>query len=243
MTDLVCQFLNSDLFTQIFATLIGALLAFFLGLKLYKNQKHEENKATLHFLISGLTSLSNNLYALKEQIVQHRYQECIECKKILEESPVPKLQIKHMSQYIYGGDFEWPMSQERWEFLATPNPNVIVLAGVLRGSIKTLNTMIIDINEDTNRYIKGEKQPDGNDIMMMIIKNKLLFEQLDSALYLTALLIDVLMKFGRVVYGKKMKIKTFELTHEKYKAIAPKPIESWEEYDWFPEKKKWWKRK
>lgn len=178
MSDLFCQFLNSDFFTQIISTLIGALLAFFFGLKLYKNQKHEENKATVHFLISGLTSLSNNLYALKEQIVQHRYQECLECKKILGESTQPKLQIRHMSQYIYGGDFEWPIAQERLEFLATPDPNVIVLAGVLNGSIKTLNTMIIDLNEDTNRYIKGEKQPDGNDIMMMIIKNELLFSSL-----------------------------------------------------------------
>ncbi len=239
-SDLFCQFLSGDFFTQIISTLIGALLAFFFGLKLYKNQKHNENKATLHFLISGLTSLSNNLYALKEQIVQHRYQECLDCKKILKESQQPKLQIRHMSQYIYGGDFEWPIAQERLEFLATPDPNVIVLAGVLNGSIKTLNTMIVDLSEDTNRYIKGDKQPDGNDIMMMIIKNELLFEQLDSALYLTNLLVDVLIKFGRVVYGKKMKIKNIELTHGKYKAIPPKPIESWEGYDWFPKKKKWW---
>lgn len=74
--------------------------------------------------------------------------------------------------------------------------------------------------------------------MMMIIKNKLLYEQLDSALFLTNLLLDVLIKFGSVRFGKNMKIKSIELTHEKYKAIQPKPIESWEGRDWFPKKKK-----
>lgn len=234
------ELLNSDFFNNIFGTFIGAILAFFLGLKLYKIQKDQENKATLHYFISALTALSNNLYALKEQIVQHRYKECIECKKILESSSQPRIQIQHMSKYIFGGDFEWPISDEKLEFLSTPDPNVIVLAGVLNGSIKTLNTMIIDINEDTKRYIQGEKQPDGNDIMMMIMKNEILFEQLDSALFLTNLLVDVLLKLGRIKYGKNMKIKTIELTHEKYKDIPPQPIESWQGYEWFPIKKKWW---
>ena len=141
-----------------------------------------------------------------------------------------------MSKYIYGGDCEWPIAQEKLDFLAVPDPNVVVLAGMLRGSIKTLNTMIIDLNEDTQRYIRGEKQPDPNDVMMMIIKNKLLYEQLDSALYLTNLLVAVLIKFGKLKFGKDMKIKSIELTHEKYKAIPPKPIDGWEDYDWFPEK-------
>ena len=122
--------------------------------------------------------------------------------------------------------------------MAMPDPNVIVLSGVLRGSIKTLNTMIIDLNEDINLYIRGDKQPDPNNVMMMVIKNKLLYEQLDSALYLTNLLVDVLIKFGGVKFKKNMKIKCIEFTHEKYKYIQPKPIESWEEHDWFPKKKK-----
>ncbi len=230
--------LNSNFFIQIFATLIGALLAFFLGLRLYTSQKEQENHATLHFFISALTSLSSSLYGFKEQIVQHRYKECLACKNTLETNSQLELQIRHMSQYIYGGDFEWPIAQEKFEFLATPDPNVIVLSGVLRGSIKTLNTMIIDLNEETNRYIRGEKQPDPNDIKMMIIKNEHLYNQLDSALYLTNLLVDVLIKFGGVKFGKNMKIKSIELTHEKYKAIQPKPIESWEGHDWFPKKKK-----
>jgi hypothetical protein len=52
------------------------------------------------------------------------------------------------------------------------------------------------------------------------------------------LLLDVLIKFGRVKYGKGMKIESFELTHDKYKTISPKPIESWERHEWFPKKKK-----
>ena len=94
-------FLSSGFFIQIFATLIGALLAFFFGLMLYTNQKKQENQATLHFFISALTSLSSNLYALKEQIVQHRYKECLECEDIIETSPQPELQIRHMSKYLW----------------------------------------------------------------------------------------------------------------------------------------------
>lgn len=235
------QFLNSDFFTQIFATLIGALLAFFFGLKLYRHQKSQENHATLHFFIAGLTSLSNNLYALKEQIVQHRYKECQDCKRILETEQHPKLQIQHMSKYIYTDHFERPVAQEKLEFLSYPDPNVIVLAGVLDGSIKTLNTMINDINADVDGFMRGKEQFEPNALFMMIIKNELLYEQLDSALYLTNKLVDVLIKFGKVTFGKNMKIKTIELTHEKYKAIPPKPIESWEGYEWFPQKKKWWR--
>lgn len=235
------QFLNSDFFIAVLSTLIGAALAFFFGLILYKRQKDLENKTTLHFFISALTALLSNLYSFKEQIVQHRYKECLECKNIIETSPQPELQIRHMSQYIYGGDLEWPITQEKLEFLAMPDPNVITLSGVLRGSIKTLNTMIVDLNEDIKCYVRSEKQLeqlDPSDFKMMIIKNELLYEQLDSALYLTNLLIDVLIKFGSVVFGKEMKIKAINLTHEKYKAIQPKPIESWEGRDWFPENKK-----
>ena len=41
------------------------------------------------------------LYALKEQIVQHRYKECLECEDIIETSPQPELQIRHMSKYLW----------------------------------------------------------------------------------------------------------------------------------------------
>lgn len=234
-------FLNSDFFTQIFATLIGALLAFLFGLKLYAHQQQRENHTTLHFFIASLTALSNNLYALKEQIVQHRYQESLDCERILETEREPKLQIRHMSKYIYTEHFEWPIAQEKLGFLANPDPNVIVLTGVLNGSIKTLNKIINDINADVDGFLRGKEQFEPNALFMMIIKNKLLYEQLDSTLYLTNILVDVLIKFGAIIFGKNMKIKTMELTHEKYKTIPPKPIESWEGYVWFPKKKKWWK--
>lgn len=230
-------FLNSAFFAQIFATLIGALLAFLFGLKLYAHQKKQENHATLHFFIAGLTSLSNHLYVLKEQRVQHRYKECMECKSILETEQEPKLQIRHMSKYIYINHFEWPVAQEKLEFLALPDPNVIILAGALDGSIKTLNTMINDINADVDSLLRGKEQFEPNALFVMIDKNELLYEQLDSALYLTNMLQDVLIKYGAMRFGKSMKIKSIELTHEKYKDISPKPLESWERYEWFPKKK------
>lgn len=237
----IYKFISSAFFSQIFATLIGALLAFLFGIKLYSHQKKQENRITLHFLIASLTSLSNGLYSLKEQIVQHRYKECLRCREILEAELEPKLQIQHMSKYIYSEHFERPIAREKLEFLASPDPNVIVLIGVLDGSLKTLNKMIEDINADVDGFLRGKEQFEPNALLvMMIIKNELLYEQLDSTLYLTEKLIDVLVKFGIKTFGKGMKIKKFELTHEKYKEIRPKPIESWEGYEWFPDKKKWW---
>lgn len=233
---IIVDFLNNEFVSQILATFIGAILAFYYALRLAKLQQMDGESGTLNFYIASLTSLSNNLYVLKEQIVQHRYKEAQQCRNIIEQHENPKLEIRHMSTYIFGGDFEWPLIPEKMEFLAKADPNIVVLAGVLRNSIKTLNTMIIDINEDTQRYIKG-KIPDFNNLVMMITKNELLYDQLDSSLYLTNKLVEVLMKYGVVRAGKGMKIKSVELIHEKYKVIMPKPIESWENHEWFPKKK------
>lgn len=234
---------SDDFYVQIFATFIGAALAFFFGFILYKIQTREQHIILLKYLISSLTSLSNNLYSLKEQIVQHRYKECLECESIIQTKKFPKLKIEHMSKYIFCGNFEWPIEQEKLNFLSSPDPNVVVLAGVLNGSIKTLNAVITDINEDTNSYIRGKKIPDNQDILMMIIKNKILYDQLDSTLYLTTLLIDVLIKFGKIRYSNNFEIKSIELTEEKYKTLTPQTIDSWDSREWFPRKERWWNTK
>jgi hypothetical protein len=259
-----------DFFIQIVATLVGAFvgagLAFLLNWLHYKNQKREENIGTLRFLIACLCYLLNNALNLKEQIVQDRYkeavnckaaldnlkehtvplrhEEAVDCKKFREPPPELRLQIEHMSQYIYCGDFEWPMAQEKLEFLASPNPNVIMLVGAAKMALSKLNTIICDINADVNKYMKGEEKPDVQKTNLMIKQNECLFFQLNEALSLTNRLVEVLFEFGLFRYAKSLKMRKIELTDEKYKALLPEPIDkSWEEYEWFPKKKKWWQSK
>ena len=62
-------FFNGDFLLQMFATLIGALLAFFFGLRLYGRQKRCENEATLYFLIASFSSILNTLYVLLTLLV------------------------------------------------------------------------------------------------------------------------------------------------------------------------------
>jgi hypothetical protein len=254
-----------NFFIQIVATFVGAGLAFLFNWLHYKNQKREENTATLRFLIADLVSILGHLYVLKEQIVQHRYkeavncktaldtlkeqtaqlrhEEAVDCKKFRENPPELRLQIEPMSKYVYGGNFEWPMAQEKLEFLASPNPDVIILTGAAKRTLSQLNTIIYDINADVAKYMNGEKQLDVNGITIMINKNECLFFQLDDALYLTNKLGEVLIEFGFFTYGKSLEMRAIELRDEKYKTLAPKPIESWEGYEWFPKKKKWWQVK
>lgn len=239
-----------DFFVQIAAVFLGAGLAFLFNWWHYKRQKREENIVTLDFFIASVSSISNNALNLKEQIVQHRYKEAVDCKKVLDlhreeavdctkirQNP-PRLQIKYMWKYIYCGDFEWPIAQEKLEFLTRPNPDVIMLVGTAKMAVSKLNTIICDINADIATYARGEQQRDVN-IIMMISKNECLFSQLDEALGLIKTLGEVLIEFGLFTYGKRLKM-SIELTDEKYKALLPKPIESWEGHEWFPQKKKRW---
>lgn len=230
-----------DFSVQIVAVFLGASFAFLFNRLQCNRQKQEENRATLDFLRASLCHILNEALTLKEQIVQHRYKEAMDCEKNLkEEHPEHTFTIKHMGTCMYHVDFEWPMAQEKLEFLASPDPNVILLVGTAKTAISTLNTVIHDINADIDKYRKGEEQTDINGIRMMIEKNKILFRQIDVVSYLTKKLSDVLNKFGYETYGKNLKKMEFVLNEEKYKAILPKPIESWEGYEWFPPKKKRW---
>ena len=119
-----------------------------------------------------------------------------------------------------------------------------MLVGAAKMALSKLNTIICDINADVNKYMKGEEKPDVQKTNLMIKQNECLFFQLNEALSLTNRLVEVLFEFGLFRYAKSLKMRKIELTDEKYKALLPEPIDkSWEEYEWFPKKKKWWQSK
>ena len=233
-----------DFFIQIVAIFLGAGLAFLANRLHYKGQKREENITTLDFLRASLAHVLNESFTLKEQIVQHRYKEVMDFEKTLEEKRLDyHFKPKHILNGIFFVDFEWPIAQEKLGFLASPDPNLIILVGATKRVILTLNTIVHDINADIVGYRKGEEQLGDNAIRLIIDKNKILLGQIDDVLYFTKKLSDVLNKFGHMTYGKDMKKMEFQLTEEKYNSLLPKPIESWEGYEWFPQKKKWWQSK
>ena len=240
ISDLFYQIFDSGFFNHIILASIGT---FTLGLILYKKKKRSENKATLRLFIARLSALLNRLYGLKEQIVLPRYKEALLCEKTFREGKQPELPIEYMVEYPYSGDFNLPIAQERPEFLATTDPNFIVLLDRIDDSIKVINDIIINFNKEVRRCRENKEQSNVN---MIIGQHILLFEQLDRALYLTDLLVKVLLKFGDIAYREEMKNKAIEQMLEKYEDIRPKSIEDnegWKYYEWFPKKKKWWHRK
>ena len=242
----VILWLNSG-FGEIFPTLIGAVLAFIFGWSLYKKQKHEENKAYLHYMLSILCSLKNHLYAFKEQVAQKRYDEYLEIKKQIDTSiqnnQDPHVQMRATANYMYGAEFIMPISVEKLSFLTSREPNLIVLIGALVDSVRSLNHMVKDINNDIEKHSWGNSETKSDRVLLTLEKSRLLYEQLDSTMYLSEKLEELLIEFGRLEYKNKMKIKKpIEFTDKKYEVLKPKPIESWETgYEWFP-KKKWWNK-
>lgn len=227
--------------------MVGAFLAFYFGFKLYKKQKREENKSYLHYTTSALCYLNNQLYIFKKQIAVTRYNEARSLKEQIERGPpngnVLNLQFRETANYIYGADFELAIDMEKLEFLVSRDPNMIILLGTLISSVKSLNHVVKDINSEMSEYARQIESLNMPRIMLMLQKNQLLYEQLDSTLYLNEKFMDLLIKFGVLEYGKKMKIKSSAVIGKEYEQLKPAPIESWEDnYEWFPKKKSLWSK-
>ena len=126
---------------EVLPTLGGGTLAFYIGFKLYKKQKKEENKAYLHYSASMLAYLNNNLYSFKYQIAQERYEEALKLKKELESSLQQNqqnnpLELRATAKYIYGADFQLSIKIEKISFLVEREPNLLILLGTLINSVK-----------------------------------------------------------------------------------------------------------
>jgi hypothetical protein len=237
-----------DFASQGSSTLLGAVLAFVFGWALYKKQKHEENKAYLHYMLSILCALKNHMYAFKEQVAQKRYEEYCQIMRQIETSiqnnQTPHIQMRDTANYMYGAEFMMPIDVEKLYFLTSREPNLIVLIGTLIDSVKSLNQITGDINNDIEKHGWQDGGAKSDRIFSTLEKSKILYEQLDSTIYLSEKAEKHLLQYGALEYKRKMKIqKPFEFTDDKYKALKPKPIASWEDgYEWFPKKKRWWNK-
>ncbi len=236
----------ADLAFQVFSTLLGAVLAFVCAIFLYYKQKTQENMSYLQYAVSILGQLTSHLYVFKEQ-VQKRYNEVLQQRKGYEQALAkgqdPYIQMVETGNYMYGAEFQLALSLEKLAFLVKRDPNLIILIGTLMDSVKSLNHIAIDINQEIEKYSSQNAVLNPMRILLLLRKNELLYEQLDSTIYLTEKASELLVQFGRLEYRQKMKIKSLEITDEKYKNLKPQPIESWEgDYKWFPERKRWWNR-
>lgn len=227
-------------FSQAFSTLLGAFIAFLLGIKLYKHQKNHENLGYLQYAISSLIAISNNLYLFKDQIVLERYREALEIEdQINNPNPDTKgivnLEIKSMTVVMLTPGFHWQASMEKLNFLTNRDPNVILILGVMSSSVGALNSIISTINTYINEAMKGDH---ADTLPTFLIENtKNLNKQVDSAIYLVEKCIDLLITYGNHEYPRKMKITGHNLMNKQSINLKPDPISSWENRNWFPPKK------
>ena len=240
---------NSAFLIQMLSTFMGGILAFFSGWLLYQKQKKDSDVqkkdaeiAELHFSLTSLSTLLQELYSLKKQMLQPRYEECLHLEKKLQKEQSTPHEIQQLSTYIYAGSFEYPIEHRHIYSVSSMEPQLISLSLMAENTLKTLKKIIHDVNIECNRLFKNEKSLscyNKRDLQIIIIYNKALYKNLDYTIYLVELLIDVLIRFGHIKCKKSMKFTKFEIGDE-YKKLRPKPIESWHNYNWFPEKKKWW---
>lgn len=236
-----------DFISKCLSTLVGAAIAFYFGFRLYKRQKREEHKAYLQYAVSVLGQLSSQLYVFKV-MVQKRYTESVEQTNKLESAKKnPQdvhIEMRETGNYIFGADFDAAFTIERLDFLVKREPNLIILLGTLISSVKSLNHLVVSINQEMEKYAWQDGALNPSRMMLTFQKNKLLYEQLDSTLYLTEKAMGLLIKFGTLEYKKDMKIKSSEITDEKYKLLKPKSIPSWEDdYKWFSKNPSYFRRK
>lgn len=237
------------------STLIGALLAFWVGMGLYKRQQRVESLGYLQYAISCLMAVVNDVYLFKKQIVVERHNEAIAVEKQIK-YPQPDAQgvvFLNMNEIwlsIQTAEFQWPVSMEKLSFLTNRDPNVILLLGHMRSSVEALNGVIRTLNNHTEECRKtvpmGMREnmsaAERTAIEYQISMTKALMEQVDSALYLTEKCEDLLIKYGWLEFCGGMKIKSAIFTDNSLELLRPEPIESWENMKWFPQKSKIHKR-
>jgi len=234
--------------SDVFSAFFGAFLAFLFGFRLYKIQKRSDNLAYLQYAISALAGEMGGLYSLKEQNMVARMAEYSSCMAEIErakhEGGAAKIHIEHNSKIIYGGSVSVPINIERFEFLVSKDPNLISFIGTAIGYLETLNEMLDHANDDVQSYISKTRVPDTQDVLMLLEKNRLLYEQVDCSIYLIEKLISLLAEYGKLEYGDQMNIKSITIVNEKYKPLKPPPIESWEVVEWFnqPKRRKWYQK-
>ena len=237
-----------DFFIQIVATLVGAFvgagLAFLFNWLHYKRQKREENLVKLIFLNSCLDCLLENVRNLREKVDERRKE--VTHHDNLEKEALEPANCKLMAQHLPDADLEWIIAQDKLEFLASHDLSVIHLAGKAKIAFLNLNSSIKDVNADSDEYLKGNKSFYKDHAKETIQKNKYFFDKLDDALERTKELIEAVIKFGCDEYKENLRTSVTNSTDEKYKNMQSEPsptCKSWEGYEWFPKKKKWWQSK
>lgn len=228
------------MFGDIFSTFIAAALAFWFGKKLYQHQKHRENLGYLQYVVATLVGNRNHLYVFKLQMVLERYEEANDLVEQME-NPKPDAdgnsfyKIEKMSLFMHEPGTPWPITHEKLDFLANRDPNLFVILSTAASSVKTLNSMVVEINA----FLTSARAaaPNTNDFNFLIQNTILLKKQTDSTIYLTDKCIELLCEYGRLEFKRDMKIVKSEFTNPNYAFLKPPPIESWEVTQWFPSKR------
>ncbi len=227
---------SENLVSSLIGAFCGAFFAFMFNIYLNKKKEERDMLAYLCYAISSACGLVSTLYSIKKCFVLPRVKENNEVKKILAKNNAAVIHVKHLSRHLHYSELKLPFVVEKMSFLASKDPNVISIIIMLDNSIKNLNVIICDYNAFVlkTHQEKGlmEKQ---FDLVSSYVDN--LSKQIDSTLYLIEKVQELLVTYGKITF-KKFKITNTDVD-EQYRSLKPNKMESWEEIDWFPERKRW----
>tara|TARA_Y100000780_G_scaffold211112_2_gene210157 strand:- start:350211 stop:350936 length:726 start_codon:yes stop_codon:yes gene_type:complete len=227
-----------------FSTLVGAVLAFYFGLGLYKRQKKQENISYLHHCIAALSQLNNHAYGFKKQVVMDRKNEAISVFLILN-GHIPltaptKLSISNNSNYIFSGTFKHGLSIERLSFIAEHSPNILILIGSLINSVEKLNLMVDEINSEILSLMDRNEPLPLERVKFILQRGLLLSEQVDELISFNEKTLKVLISFGYKRYRKNMSISKSDIIEE-YEEFRPAPLKGWgDDSGWISTKRPVW---
>lgn len=215
-----------ELTVQIASVFIGALLAFILTFLLYLIQRMRQNIEYLQYAIADICSISSYLYSFKFNAIG-RFQEAEEVEKAIGSSP-SSIHTNEIGRYIHGAKFNSSISLERVSFLVNQDPNIIALLSAMIRSANTLSSMVSSMNDEISVCRNKDEQLKIKDVHFICLQNKMLSGQLDETMYLVEKSMEVLTLYGKCVFGKSMRIKDIKLLDEKYEALRPPVMDSWE---------------
>jgi hypothetical protein len=228
-----------DFISRIVTTFLGAVLAFIFALAMYHYQRKSNDIAYLNYTLAVLAGATGPLYVLKKDILQERIPFINKLQNQLMKgtlSPSQPVQLGALTLHILHGEFKANIDLEKLSFIAITHPNIIMLLASALESISKCDDMVNQANSSAEAIRESERLGIEK-IVMLVSINQNLIEQVDQTLYQLEKSFEVLFKFSKLKFKKKIKITGKKFVGEEYEALKPAPMQSWEKYTWFPKKK------
>lgn len=230
----MCNFLSDTTFISSLAGAgFGAGLAFLLNAKREKNKNTQKNIEYLTYTIFILSNIVDELYGLKK-IYMSKMDEfgyVRSAMKIAQDhSSNVKLEkpLKILANTIQCDVISFPINIEKLNFVSDSKPALISLLFATEKSIKSHNVIFEQLNKFIlENFHNEEKNPSQLSFGKLANYTTNWGEEIDSGLYLSETLQEVLIEYGKRKYNDKFKVLSTSIAKE-YEVLKPPTIECWE---------------